>query len=78
LIKTIAIFLFIVGVFIFGMSYHNVDLAVNAVNGSIDINGLGFVQNQVQMYINGMSGMVISVVMMIGGFTMLFNVKEIK
>jgi uncharacterized alpha/beta hydrolase family protein len=76
MLKTIAIFIFSVGVFIFGMSYHNIDLAVNAQNGLIDTNGLGFTKDLPTMYNNGMSGMVISMIMMIGSFSMLFGIKE--
>jgi hypothetical protein len=76
MIRTIAIFIFIVGVYIFGMSYHNIDLAVNAVNGSIDTNGFGYSQDLKQMYLNGMMGMNISAVSMISGFALLFGVRD--
>jgi hypothetical protein len=76
MIRTIAIFIFIVGVYIFGMSYHNIDLAVNAVNGSIDTNGFGYSQDLKQMYLNGMMGMNISAVSMISGFALLFGLRD--
>jgi hypothetical protein len=76
MIKAIAIMLFMVGIFIFGMSFHNIDLSVNAVNGAIDINGFGYQQDKLTMYLNGMAGMEISVIMLISGFALLFNIKD--
>lgn len=76
MIKTLAVFLFITGVFIFGMSYHNIDLAVNAMNGTVDTNGFGYIQTPAQMYTNGLSGLGISAVMMMAGFAALFGVKD--
>jgi hypothetical protein len=55
-----AMTLFIVGTFIFGMSYHNVDLAYNNRYGTLDMNGFGYIQNRDTMYMNGMSGITIS------------------
>jgi hypothetical protein len=78
MIKAIAIMLFMVGIFIFGMSYHNIDLSVNMQYGAIDINGFGFTQDKVQMYLNGMAGLDISVIMLISGFALLFNIKDGK
>jgi hypothetical protein len=65
-----------VGVYIFGMSYHNIDLAVNMSNGAIDTNGIGYQQDKTTMYVNGMTGLSISMVSMIFGFTMLFGMGD--
>lgn len=76
MLKTLAVFTFICGVLAFGMSYHNIDLAFNASHGTIDTNGFGFVQTIPQMYLNGITGILISATTMIFGFSMLFFVKE--
>lgn len=76
MIKAVAIMLFMVGIFIFGMSYHNIDLSVNMAYGAIDINGWAYQQDKVMMYLNGMTGMEISVIMLISGFALLFNIKD--
>lgn len=78
MIKVLAVLLFIVGGYIFGMSYHNIDLAVNASSGAIDTNGFGYAQDKVTMYQNGLSGLNISMISMISGFTLLLGLKEKK
>lgn len=78
MIRTIAFLVFIFGVFIFGMAYHNIDLAVNAAAGSLDINGWGYQQDKTKMYQNGMSGLTVSVVMLIGAFVALLDDNDGK
>jgi hypothetical protein len=77
-IKTLAVFLFIAGVYFIGMSYHAIDMSVNMQYGAIDTNGVGFTQDRQTMYMNGMTEMSISSLLMIGGFSMLYGVKEIR
>lgn len=76
ILKTLAVFTFICGVFAFGMSFHNIDLAFNAAGGAIDVNGFGYMQTIPQMYLNGITGILISATTMIFGFSLLFLVKE--
>lgn len=78
MIKAIALFMFLCGIFIFGMSFHNIDLSVNMKAGGIDVNAVGYVQDALTMYLNGMTGMGFSIVLMIGGFTALYQSKEVK
>jgi len=80
MIRTIiAVSFFMFGIFIFGMSYHNIDLAFNMAYGAIDINAYGYLQDRVIMHLNGLAGMNISAILLILGFTLLFaDIKALK
>ncbi len=71
--NTLAIGVFICGLFVFLSSFHNMDLAWNADSGCIDTNGFGYRQSPEQMYMNGASGINVGAVMMVAGFLLLFK-----
>lgn len=71
--NTLAVGVFICGLFVFLSSFHNVDLAWNADSGCIDTNGFGYQQSPEQMYMNGASGLNVGAVMMVAGFLMLLK-----
>lgn len=64
--------IFITGVLLMAMGFHNIDLSMNARYGAMDINGFAYKQSIQTMYLNGVSSLLIGNVFMIMGFILLW------
>lgn len=80
MIRTLAVLVMLAGTFLFGISYHAVDLATNFINQGIgsDVNAIGRVSSSADIYMSGMKGLLVSVGMLISGFTLLYSNGDVK
>lgn len=68
---------FLIGIFVFGIGYHNIDLSINMPEGFVDINPFGVVKTKVEMYLIGLQAILISEFLnIIGMILILFGVDK--
>lgn len=72
--------MFMFGILLFGLSFHNTDLAVNMMHGAIDTNVIGYRQDRNTMYMNGMGGLITAEIFQMMGMLMAVSsaIKKVK
>lgn len=60
LVVWLAVMLFCSGMFVFGISYHNIDLSYNNIYALTDTNPFGFKKTREEAYLGGLQGLLLS------------------
>jgi len=70
ILKTIGLFVFIVGLFILMVSLHNIDIAYNMIhlNASIDTNWVGKPKTSNEIYVEAYGSCYVGIIFLIIGF----------